>query len=149
MPNHFTNALIFTPGHDFDVNDFNERHHDTNFCAVVMPMPEDIEDVPETHYPDGTTESQRQGKQSWYEWAKEHWGTKWGTYDVRATQLGGDCAPVLIEFQTAWTPPNSNVCCKIADWFKRTYKFKNHLWIGTDPYNDAIGIGYSLKWKKK
>ena len=39
------------------------------------------------------------GYPSWYEWAIEHWGTKWNAYCVKRV------APTQIIFQTAWSPP--------------------------------------------
>lgn len=35
-----------------------------------------------------------------YEWRLEHWGTKWGAYDVARRDYGGVC----LSFQTAWSP---------------------------------------------
>jgi hypothetical protein len=106
MPNHYTTLMICSPGYDFNVADFNERHKESCLCSIVAPMPESVEQVRSVHYPDGTTEKERLGvDQDWYDWAKENWGTKWGTYDAKAFELGGDGSPVLIKFQSAWGPP--------------------------------------------
>jgi len=106
MPNHYTTIMICGPGHDFDCKDFNDQHGNTNLCAVVRPMPDDIEQIPATRYADGTTERERRGASTdWYDWANEHWGTKWGTYGLQAFSLGGDGAPICIKFQSAWSAP--------------------------------------------
>lgn len=136
MPNHFTTIAICSPGHDFNAKEFNERHKETCLCRVVMPMPENVEQVPATMYPDGTTERERRGEPAdWYEWANEHWGTKWGTYDMEAIDLGGDGSPVAIKFQSAWGPPK--ILDKIAEWLKRVGKFERVVWIGFDPCDDS------------
>jgi len=136
MPNHYTTIAICSPGHEFDCDDFNEKHAETCLCSVVMPMPDPVEQVPSISYPDGTTEKQRLGvEQDWYDWANENWGTKWGTYRMKAFELGGDCAPVAIKFQSAWGPPK--ILDKIADWLKRVGGFENVAFIGFDPYNDS------------
>jgi hypothetical protein len=139
MPNHFTTIALCTPGHDFNVAEFNERHRETCLCSVVKPMPEAVEQVAATRYPDGTTEKQRQGvDQNWYDWANENWGTKWGTYDVEAVALGGDSSPVLIKFQSAWCAPT--ILDLIAEWLKRTFKFEQVSFIGFDPYDDSLSV---------
>lgn len=35
-----------------------------------------------------------------YEWCVEHWGTKWGAYNVARRDYDGPC----VTFQTAWSP---------------------------------------------
>jgi hypothetical protein len=152
MPNHYTTMLICSPGHDFDVGEFNAKHEKTNLCAVVKPMPESVEDIHsgayrdefgntvtawrESEAADGTKVRTPVAEQSWYDWAAEHWGTKWGTYDVQAFDLGGDSSPVLIKFQSAWCAPKCRE--EIAEWLKRTYGFERIVFIGFDPYNDSV-----------
>jgi hypothetical protein len=139
MPNHYTTLMICSPGHDFNVADFNERHKESDLCSIVMPMPESVEQVRSVHYPDGTTEKERLGvDQDWHDWAQANWGTKWGTYDVEAFDLGGDGSPVLIKFQTAWRAPK--VLDKIADWLKRTYAFEKVAFVGFNPSDDSVSM---------
>lgn len=136
MANHYTTVAICSPGHDFNCAEFNERHKETCLCSVVMPMPEAVEQVPSPSYPDGTTERERRGaKQDWYEWAKENWGTKWGTYELQAFELGGDSSPIAIKFQSAWAPPK--ILPQIAEWLKRVGKFEHVAFVGFDPYDDS------------
>jgi hypothetical protein len=50
----------------------------------------------------GTEEAQSYGKNNWYHWRIEHWGTK---RDVQAT-LGNELPDFLVyRFQSAWSPP--------------------------------------------
>jgi len=145
MPNHYTVTAICVgcdyermgEEYHFDVEEFIERHEETNFCQLVMPMPEPIEQVPSVSYSDGTTEKSRRGEQQdWYEWANENWGTKWGTYNTKAFALGGDCFPFVISFECAWGPPK--ILGKIDAWLRKTYGFTGIKWTGCDPYNDGI-----------
>ena len=139
MPNHYTTICICSQGYDFDVDDFNSRHAASNLCAIVKPMPEPVESIPAISYPDGTTERERRGEATdWYTWAHEHWGTKWGTYDVRAFALGGDGNPIAIKFQSAWSAPT--ILEDIANWLMRTYNFDNVAFIGFNPYDDATAL---------
>lgn len=139
MPNNYTTIAICDPGYDFDVAAFNKQHGKTCLCSVVKPMPKAIADVPATTYPDGTTEKQRRGvNQDWYDWAIENWGTKWGTYDVEAFALEGDSSPVLIKFQSAWSPPK--LLEQIGQWLNRVCNFKRVSFIGFDPYDDSLSI---------
>ena len=137
MPNHYTTIAICSPGHGFDCEDFNERHEKTCLCSVVKPMPERIEQIESTTYTDGTTEKQRQQEpMDWYDWAKANWGTKWGTYDLKAFELGGDSCPIAIHFQSAWGPPT--ILDEIGGWLKRTFKFDSVVFIGCDPFDNSI-----------
>lgn len=38
-----------------------------------------------------------------YDWCVEHWGTKWGVYDVTLVDEGDDY--LVYNFMTAWSPP--------------------------------------------
>lgn len=40
-----------------------------------------------------------------YDWCCEHWGTKWGLYDVKATDAGFEDGHIGYFFRTAWAPP--------------------------------------------
>ncbi len=77
------------------------------------------------------------GATNWYDWQRENWGTKWGTYDLKVHEMGGDGSPILIEFQTAWGPPSPEMMCRINDYLRETYCLTNILWIGHDPANDT------------
>lgn len=70
---------------------------------------------------------------TWYEWQREQWGTKWGTYGTKVHELGGDVSPVLIEFQSAWGPPSAKMMRMIDDYLCKEYCLKNITWIGYDP----------------
>jgi hypothetical protein len=73
---------------------------------------------------------------TWYDWQPANWGTKWGTYDLKLHELGGDGSPLLIEFQTAWRPPNAEMMRRIDDYLCDKYCLQNIKWIGYDPYDD-------------
>ncbi len=139
MPNHYTTMAICSPGYEFDCDDFNERHAETCFCSVVRPMPEPVEQVAAKSYPDGTKEKDRLGvKQDWHDWAKENWGTKWGTYDAKAFPLGGDGSPVLIKFQSAWNAPA--ILDEIATWLQKVGGFEEVAFVGFDPYDNSVSL---------
>lgn len=76
------------------------------------------------------------GAVTWYDWCTKNWGTKWGTYSLKVYKLGGDGSPILIEFQTAWGPPNPEVMAKINAWLQENFGLENQKWIGFDPYDD-------------
>ena len=61
---------------------------------VVIPMPEHI-----FRGNLGFNEHEKYGKDNWYDWSIEHWGTKWN---------GGQCRRTYddtVEFETAWATP--------------------------------------------
>lgn len=139
MPNHYTTMAICSPGYEFDIDNFNEKHSETCLCSVVKPMPERIEDISCIYYSDGTTEQSRRGEDTnAIDWARNNWGTKWGTYGCRAFQLGGDHAPVMIEFQSAWTPPA--ILGDIAEWMHRIGDFSEVSFVGFNPYDSSTNM---------
>lgn len=42
------------------------------------------------------------GTDSWYDWAHDNWGTKWGAYDSRFSITDGEAT---VWFDSAWAPP--------------------------------------------
>lgn len=133
MPNHHTTMAVCSEGYGFNVDEFNERHKESNLCAIVMPMPEPIQETTV-----GSKGKSTQDPTGWYGWAIEKWGTKWGTYDAKAFELGGDGSPVIIKFQSAWDPPK--ILNKIEEWLKKTYGFEKVVWIGFDPYDNSVSM---------
>lgn len=154
MPNHFTTIAICSPGYDFNCDDFNDRHKETCLCSVVKPMPERATEIhigsavmedgsraskwTERKNESGKTVCTPTDETDWYEWSKENWGTKWGTYDMKAFPLGGDGSPIAIKFQSAWGPPK--ILGLIAEWLKRVGKFDRVVFIGFDPYDDSTKL---------
>lgn len=51
----------------------------------------------------GQEERRIHGKNNWYDWNTENWGTKWNAYDVHYTD-GGDNF-IVIQIDTAWDTP--------------------------------------------
>ena len=48
---------------------------------------------------------ERFGSDNWYDWANQHWGTKWGCYAQQMVDIfeAGDQATAQMSFQTAWS----------------------------------------------
>jgi hypothetical protein len=84
---------------------------------------------------------EKYGACTWYEWQRENWGTKWGTYEVKVHEVGGDGSPILIEFQSAWGPPNPKCMRAITEYLEREYCLHSIKWIGYDPgYGETCDI---------
>ena len=119
MPNHYTNIIICSPGWDFNAKKFNVEHEKSNLFEFVNPMPEGLKNG------------------AYCDWGRENWGTKWGTYDVEAFDLGGDGSPVVIKFQTAWSPPNEDTREKLAHWLMQSFQFDRVEFVGFDPFDNS------------
>jgi hypothetical protein len=52
-------------------------------------------------------------------------------------ELGGDGAPVLIKFQSAWGPPSPDMMRRITDHLAEVYCLTNITWIGHDPFDGS------------
>lgn len=81
--------------------------------------------------------ARKYGAVDWHEWNNANWGTKWGTYDHRRSELGGGCGPVALSFESAWGPPNDEILADIAQWcFDHGGKLV--VFMGHDPGNGSI-----------
>lgn len=101
--------------------------------------PGDWEQVPLTKEEIDTLTA-KYGGPTWYEWSRDNWGTKWGTYGTKAYKLGGDGCPVMIEFQCAWGPPKKNVMDLIEEHLKKEYYLEQFHWLYHDPGSGTVGI---------
>ena len=97
MPNHVCNKVEFhgepndvkavlnlIAGDDGRAIDFNK----------ILPMPDYIfrGDL-------GIEEEKKYGKNNWYDWSIENWGTKWNAYETERVDDN------TIKFETAWSCP--------------------------------------------
>lgn len=62
------------------------------------------------------------GAFTWYEWAPEHWGTKWNAYEIKAVEGG-------IQFDTAWSAPHPVVLALASKFPEERIE---HLWADED-----------------
>ena len=56
------------------------------------------------------------GSDNWYDWACDHWGTKWNAYDVEISQ--DHESTLQVDFLTAWDSPRE-IVEKIFDYCRR------------------------------
>ena len=56
------------------------------------------------------------GSDNWYDWACDHWGTKWNAYDVEICQ--DEESTLQVDFTTAWDSPRE-IVEKISDYCQR------------------------------
>ena len=111
MPNHDTTLLTVTAKDDTP-DAINALIRFSNTCQRFDADPEltlcltDIFDPMPDKYRDtvsGSNPVYADDGLTWYEWATEHWGTKWGTYEEQIVEITDD--RITIEFQSAWNPP--------------------------------------------
>jgi len=117
MPNWCTNTLTVS-GEEKALTHLLDLWEPRNFQALV-PMPEDEE----------SQAAQSKGGElkdidnllggdlypPWYHWRLHNWGTKWDIEDPYE-HLSGNEEVVILEFDTAWSPPEPFVA-KIAKKF--------------------------------
>lgn len=73
-------------------------------ARYYRPMPEELQ-ASEARFPETEQNAElekKYGYSSWYPWALEHWGTKWGCCDFNGSED-------LISFSTAWSPLNIEI----------------------------------------
>lgn len=94
MPNHVTTIVKVSEKviqEIITLDDMNEERFDFN---TVIPMPDHIYtgDL-------GQAEREKYGKNNWYDWSSENWGTKWNSYSYHKETEG------MFSFETAWRHP--------------------------------------------
>ena len=162
MPNHVTLiALCAGTSNFYEHFDLKEEFHSKiDFCEIVCPCPPELQEIHSGGVTiDGLEYSNwrvkngvnisipaeefieiesKYGFTNWYDWCKHHWGTKWGIYNVIAHELGGDCSPILIEMQCAWSPPNDECHELIDKYLKEKYGFTQIAWSLVNPFDNSI-----------
>lgn len=94
MPNHITNKLTIEQNILNEVTSFLKRQYDDGISDMDF---EKIYPIPQNIYRGdlGIEERLIYGKNNWFDWCEENWGTKWNAYNTE--QLNNS-----IYFDTAW-----------------------------------------------
>ena len=96
MPNHVINIIRFINCNKETVDEIKKSvkgNEDEYFdFNKLIPMPDYI-----FRGNLGTEERKLYGKNNWYDWSRENWGTKWNAYDVCWREDA-------VDFCTAWCP---------------------------------------------
>ena len=87
------------------------NHFDFN---KIIPMPAHGDTFFATG-PLGEEERKKYGKNNWYDWSVEHWGTKWNSSESSLYDEDEDCLEYT--FRTAWSAPGP-VIAALAKKFK-------------------------------
>lgn len=128
MPNHVTNRIYFPPNIKKEmiekltlVNEEGQTYVDFN---NLIPTPDYI------YQGDlGLEERKKYGKNTWYDWNRENWGTKWNAYETRISED-------YIQFRTAWNTPTP-VLKKLSEFFPEN---KIAILVNDEGYEDNFGI---------
>jgi len=127
MPNHIQNIITFDCSED-KLNEIlaaiqrdNDESDQFGLGTVdfnkIIPMPESI-----FQGPLGTKERAIYGKNNWYDWSIENWGTKWNAYNFSRNEKS-------IGFQTAWSAPHP-ILEELTGMFPGVYI--THEWADED-----------------
>lgn len=99
MPNYVKNFLKFKKLKKGDCEEILKKFivNDNFDFNTIIPMPDYIYkgDL-------GREEEKKYGKNNWYDWSLENWGTKWNSC---YTRIQKGTTSMVIEFDTAWDTP--------------------------------------------
>ena len=129
MPNHVTN-IVRVYGDPEKVKAMFEDIKDDKIGLgsidfnKVIPMPEHI-----FRGNLGMAEREKYGKDNWYDWSIAHWGTKWNSYGYDGAYTPQDFDGEHIEFQTAWSRPESVIAALAAKYPDLSFE---HKWADED-----------------
>lgn len=109
MPNHCANSLKLTANTPEALKLLDairaEIAAGRGFFHVIDPCPEELENT-RAGYPKDEREAaniEKYGFAHWYDFQVARWGTKWNAYEI--TLLIDKPDTLLIDFDTAWSPP--------------------------------------------
>ena len=103
MPNWTANNVLFVGERDRleTLKDMlKSKDNDFDFNNIV-PMPKNI-----YRGSLGTVEEEKYGKNNWYHWSIDNWGTKWNSVDTTVEENG---STLSYNFMTAWDCPREIV----------------------------------------
>ena len=129
MPNHVTN-IVRVSGDPEKVKAMFEDIKDDKIGLgsidfnKVIPMPEHI-----FRGNLGMAEREKYGKDNWYDWSIAHCGTKWNSYGYDGAYTPQDFDGEHIEFQTAWSRPESVIAALAAKYPDLSFE---HKWADED-----------------
>lgn len=119
MPNHVTTVGLCCvdwskrPNGEPDLTALNDK-----ICEAVLPPPLGLQDGLLCY------------------WCAENYGSKWGVYDVKVTQLSGDGQPYLIEWLTAWSPLKPGMLGLVEEYLHDKCGLHNFRWMYFNPYDE-------------
>lgn len=112
MPNWCDNFITirFNPDKPKEVNyvlELKKAVDENRLCDFLRPMPKHQPDLtkPNPFFREGglgKDETDKFGRNNWYDWAIDNWGSKWEINDGSA-EISGD--RVYVNFTSAWSPP--------------------------------------------
>lgn len=155
MPNHCENTLDVA-GPDESVRRFVKAvTTDEGFdIAGLVPMPEELRGTTSGFFGDEEKQKelmeqkermlQKYGASDWYDWAHQHWGTKWGDYSHSDAVFkgDGDLAEWEISYDTAWCPFTPVFWEKVVEHFP-DLSFIIKYWEPGMGYCGATGVRFS------
>ncbi len=154
MPNHYTTILTVTapdPANAQSLLDFVEKYTNLDGYDAVsppgeldffgQPIAERLTEPCLSHafHPmpleykgtvEGTNRETAADGKTWYDWARENWGTKWGTYD-EYHMVSDD--RIVITMMSAWCPPY-----RLFERLGKMYPNLNFEANGYDEGNDEL-----------
>lgn len=109
MPNWTTNHVTIKADDENKLKEIKEFvKSETSYFDFdkIVPMPQHSEKF----FRDGNLgeeEKNKYGKNNWYDWSVENWGTKWNSCDATFVDIIeiNDNFELNFYFQTAWNPP--------------------------------------------
>jgi hypothetical protein len=113
MPNWCSNHITIRGTNQQEIAGIAEAMREGNFCASIIPTPEDLlRDGSSSHggenaelYDQIRRENKaKHGYDNWYDFQVAKWGTKWDV-DCQDVEVEDDGLAVSTYFDSAWSPP--------------------------------------------
>lgn len=117
MPNHVVNEVIFA-----DLTSERKAELLANLCdgefrtdfSILLPPPLNS-------WPGSVSVKHEQAfPETHLNWCTKNWGTKWGAYSHKPTEIGDD--HLILRFETAWGPPRGWLVA-IFNRFQQSFRY--------------------------
>jgi len=143
MPNWTNNEITITTKSKKDLDIFMKlvkgKDNDFDFDKIE-PMPDNI-----FQGNLGQKEREEHGRNNWYDWSWDNWGTKWNSCQTQATRL--DDTKAFFIFDTAWSPPVPiyEALGNIFSGQVGGFPLVKIQWHCLDEDDDTQGEGYAIQ----
>lgn len=137
MPNWTDVRVAITHDDATKISKLRDIFEDESPFQQIKPMPEEISNA-NLSYED----RKRLGRNNWYDWRIDNWGTKWEPDEVRVQQE--DDNTLSLDMLTAWSPPHGVFDELIAQGFSVHAQYLDEGWCYIGEYID----GSSESWDR-
>jgi hypothetical protein len=136
MPNWTDVRVAITHDDATKISELRDIFEDASPFQQIKPMPEDVYRGDLSH-----EDRKHLGRNNWYDWSIDNWGTKWEPIGVRVRQE--DDHTLSVNMLTAWSPPDGIFNELVTQGFNIHAQYLDEGWCYIGEYIDGASESWS------